>query len=114
MLALKPRPTVRVLIVIASASCLVLSMYAGIPTSRGQEPPPQEATAPPTTDLLRSPPFDRMTLTDGTVLIIDPVSPRPLPTPDPSKAKKKQKVRLKGTKAEIPLGGNIGLPGEPS
>ena len=111
---LKPRPTDRVLIVIASASCLVLSMHAGIPASRGQEPAAQEAAAPPTTDLLRSPPFDRITLTDGTVLIVDPVSPRPLPTPDPSKTKKSQKARLSGTKTEVPLGGNIGLPGEPS
>ena len=112
MLAMKPRPTDRVLIVIASASCLVMSMYAGIPTSRGQEPPAQEPAPPPTTDLLRSPPFDRITLTDGSVLIIDPVSPRPLPAPDPSKARKSQKVRLKGTKAEVPLEGNISLPGE--
>jgi peptide/nickel transport system substrate-binding protein len=114
MFALKPRPTDRVLIVIASAFCLVLSMYAGIPTSRGQEPAAQEATAPPTTDLLRSPPFDRITLTDGTVLIIDPVSPRPLPTPDPTKTKRSPKARLSRTKTEVPLGGNIGLPGEPS
>ena len=30
-------------------------------------------------DLLRAAPFDRITLIDGTVLIVDPVSPRPLP-----------------------------------
>ena len=114
MLAPEPRFIDRVLIVITSACCLVLSMHAGIAISRGQEPAAQEAPALPTTDLLRSPPYDRITLTDGTVLLIDPVSPRPLPTPDPSKIKKNHKVRLSGTKAEVPLGGNIGLPGEPS
>ena len=34
---------------------------------------------PATTDLLRAAPFDRITLIDGTVLVVEPVSPRPLP-----------------------------------
>ena len=65
-------------------------------------------------ELLRSTPFDRITLVDGTVLIVDPVSPRPLPTSDPAKTKRQEKVRVKGSDVEIPSGGNIGLPGEPS
>ncbi len=84
---------------------------------RAQEPAP--AARPPAasgpidvSDPLRSPPFDRLTLIDGAVLIIDPVSPRPLPPVEPPKSK--NKVRLKGSKTEIPLEGNIGLPGEPS
>jgi peptide/nickel transport system substrate-binding protein len=78
---------------------------------RVQEPP-ASAAGPTTSDPLRSLPFDRLTLTDGTVLIIDPVSPRPLPDPEPTKSQ--TKVRLKGTRTEIPLEGNIGLQGEPS
>jgi peptide/nickel transport system substrate-binding protein len=79
--------------------------------TKGQEPAPAPSGG---IDLLRSEPFDRIILTDGTVVVVEPVSPRPLPTPDPAKAKKNQRVRLKGTKPEIPLEGNIGLPGEPS
>ncbi len=37
------------------------------------------AAGPLITDPLRSIPFDRLTLSDGTVLIVDPVSPRPCP-----------------------------------
>ena len=78
----------------------------------GQEPP----SAPPgVADLLTSPPFDRITLTDGTVLIVDPISPRPLPPIDPAKTKKKNDTfRFKGSKTDIPIAGNISLPGETS
>jgi peptide/nickel transport system substrate-binding protein len=77
---------------------------------RGQDP-----MAPtPTSDLLRSVPFDRITLVNGTVLIVDPVSPRPLPVLDRSRSKKSETVRLKGSNTEVPLEGNIGLPGEAS
>lgn len=45
------------------------------------------AQAPRTTpaDLLKATPFDRITLIDGTVLDVEPVSPRPLPPYDPRK-----------------------------
>lgn len=36
-------------------------------------------------DLLKSPPFDRITLNDGTVVTVEPISPRPLPPYDPKK-----------------------------
>jgi peptide/nickel transport system substrate-binding protein len=76
-----------------------------------QDAPPAPA-GPLSADPLRSVPFDRLTLTDGAVLLIEPVSPRPLPPLDPAKAKPKK--RPKDGKAEIPPEGNIGLPGQPS
>src|SRR5262249_38683011 len=81
-------------------------------SGHGQEP----ATGGPAemTDLLRSTPFDRITLSDGSTLIVDPVSPRPLPTIDPAKSRKHEKARARDRKSQIPLEGNIGLPGEPS
>src|SRR5205085_2079201 len=36
-------------------------------------------------DLLAATPFDRITLADGTVLEVEPISPRPLPAYDPKK-----------------------------
>lgn len=42
-------------------------------------------------DLLRSQPFDRITLIDNTVLIVDPVSPRPLPVIDPKKERERRR-----------------------
>jgi len=90
---------------------LVTAIHHASRQGHGQEP--RAAAAGPTTgDPLRSTPFDRITLADGTVLIIDPVSPRPLSAPETTKAK--PKVHVKGTKTEIPLEGNIGLPGERS
>lgn len=44
---------------------------------RGTQLP--DVSIPANRDLLRDPPFDRLTLIDGTVLFVDPVSPRPLP-----------------------------------
>ena len=43
-------------------------------------------------------------LIDGTVMIVDPVSPRPLPTYDPAKEREKKRRRERN---EIPLEGNI-------
>jgi peptide/nickel transport system substrate-binding protein len=44
-------------------------------------------------DLLRTSPFDRITLIDGTELVVEPVSPRPLPPYDPSKDRKPRRKR---------------------
>jgi peptide/nickel transport system substrate-binding protein len=76
----------------------------------------QSAPAAPggTTDLLRSPPFDLIKLTDGTVLMVEPVSPRPLPPLEPASTKKPEKVKIRGSNEAVPLEGNIGLQGEPS
>ncbi len=55
---------------------------------------------------MRSLPFDRITLTDGTVLDVEPVTPRPLPPYDPKKDRKTT------TKERIPPEGNIFLPSQ--
>jgi peptide/nickel transport system substrate-binding protein len=68
--------------------------------------PGQEA-AGPSVDLIRSSPFDRITLTDGKGIDVEPISPRPLPVPDPKKSRKSKK-------SEPPPEGNISLPGEKS
>ncbi|WP_422929983.1 ABC transporter substrate-binding protein [Singulisphaera sp. PoT] len=54
-------------------------------------------------DLLRATPFDRVTLNDGKVLLVDPISPRPLPPFDPLK----EKSRPEASKV-----GNVFIPGE--
>jgi peptide/nickel transport system substrate-binding protein len=101
----------RILAVIVSATALVGLLLCGSLSGIGQEP---AAALPLPDDVLRSTPFDRITLSDGTILLVDPFSPRPLPTIDPAKIKHQVKVRVKGSKTAIPLEGNIGLPGEPS
>jgi peptide/nickel transport system substrate-binding protein len=58
-----------------------------------------QETSPPlapigASELLRSDPFDRITLIDGTSLIIEPLSPRPLPVYDP---KQERERRRRGT-----------------
>jgi peptide/nickel transport system substrate-binding protein len=57
---------------------------------------------PGSTDLLRVAPFDRVTLIDGTDLLVESVSPRPLPAPD-SESKRRERSR----KSAIPPEGNI-------
>ncbi|HEV3121682.1 MAG TPA: hypothetical protein VGY53_07260, partial [Isosphaeraceae bacterium] len=54
----------------------------------GAEPP-----ATPSTDLLKVPPFDRITLVDNTVVVIEPVTPRPLPPYDQRKERARQKAK---------------------
>ncbi len=74
----------------------------------------QDATGVPTgKDLIRSAPFDRITLVDGSVINIDPLSPRPLPAPETPK-EKRDKLRARERLAGPPREGNIGLPGEKS
>ncbi len=70
---------------------------------------PDQAPARVTDDLLRAIPFDRVTLIDGTVMIVDPISPRPLPSIDPAKEREKRRRERK----EIPPEGNI-IPGVPT
>jgi peptide/nickel transport system substrate-binding protein len=67
----------------------------------------QERAEPPATGgLLAAAPFDRLTLTDGAVVDIEPVSPRPLP---PYDAKKEKARKPQGG---LPPQGNILLPDE--
>ncbi len=77
------------------------------------EEAPQSAPTTNAADLLRAYPFDRVTLLDGTVLIVEPVSPRPLPVID--RVKLQQELdRKRGKRAILPPEGNVGLPGRPS
>lgn len=93
-------------LVLAVSVCAPL--WAGLAAStRGQDgaqaPPAGEAP-----DLLRSYPFDRITLLDGSEILVEPVSPRPLPPLEQDKSKGR------GGAPMIDPEGNIGLPGEPS
>lgn len=70
--------------------------------------PPAGGAAGPRTDVLRSAPFDRITLSDNTVLLVEPVSPRPLPPYDPAKEQKARRP------FRPPPEGNVGVPGQKS
>src|SRR4051794_13269242 len=63
-------------------------------------------------DLLKAAPFDRITLVDGSVVDVEPVSPRPLPPYEPKKERARRKT--KDGKEEPPAEGNISLPGQES
>jgi peptide/nickel transport system substrate-binding protein len=58
-------------------------------------------------DLLRSYPFDKITLTDNTVLYVEPVTPRPLPAYDRKKEQEKRIGRYEKKDREKATG-NIG------
>ncbi|QEH33878.1 Bacterial extracellular solute-binding protein, family 5 Middle [Aquisphaera giovannonii] len=97
-----------------AGSTLAVLAWAGhgAATGRAQEPagqPPGAASAP--SQLLRSVPFDRITLSDNSVFIVDPVSPRPLPPVDP---KKKDASASSDAELAAQYEGNITLPGERS
>ncbi|MDR3620841.1 MAG: ABC transporter substrate-binding protein [Paludisphaera borealis] len=99
-----------------TATRLSIALFAllATPTLSQAEEAPTPAVAPPASaDLLRSYPFDRITLLDGTVVGVEPVSPRPLPVIDQAKLQA-ERDRKRSTKGVLPLDGNIGLPGEPS
>ncbi len=72
-----------------------------LPRAAGQAPRAAAAVAPnpPTTgtELLNASPFDRITLTDNTVLFVDPVAPRPLPPYDSAKEAKKRLAKKETT-----------------
>ncbi|HKM52859.1 MAG TPA: ABC transporter substrate-binding protein [Isosphaeraceae bacterium] len=98
-------------VLVASSLAALFPFFAR--QGSGQEPGTSASVT--VDDPLRSLPFDRITLSDDkrTVLLIEPVSPRPLPPLDAAKAKQDSVVSLSG-KSVIPEEGNIGLPGEPS
>lgn len=89
----------------------VLGFLAGacVAPRRGAGQDAPKGGAGPAVDVLTAAPFDRMTLADGTVLLVEPVRPRPLPPYDAVKEARKKKARR-----EVPPEGNIGLPGEKS
>ncbi len=71
----------------------------------------QEPAAPAAAPgLLEGPPFDRITLVDGTTLTVEPISPRPLP---PFDAEKARRNRERAKAQRPPAEGNVGLPGQP-
>jgi peptide/nickel transport system substrate-binding protein len=83
----------------ALAALLVsLGVLSSAHSGRAQEGGAAAASAPE--DLLRAVPFDRITLIDGSMLIVDPVSPRPLPAVDPSKDGKRRKRDSKSLSPE--------------
>ena len=83
---------------LAIASALLLASVALFPApATGQAP---AATGKPA-DLLKSPPFDRMTLIDGTVVDIEPVSPRPLAPPEAKKPRTLVEIEEASRKAEL-------------
>lgn len=70
----------------------------------------------PELSLLRSTPFDRITLVDGSVLRVEPLTPRPLPPYDPEKDAARRKAAAIQSKSKIktqpPPSGNIGTLGQ--
>jgi peptide/nickel transport system substrate-binding protein len=104
---MSPAPRRRILpaaVLATAASLVVLAGWAFDRPASGQDPAP--APAPAQIDLLTVAPYDKIVLTDNTVLYVDPVLPRPLPALDPSREAKRR------AKREIPKLGNISLPGE--
>lgn len=91
-----PRPLAAVLImtttVLVGAWVAPRAGLGQVPSDRGR-------------DLLRTAPFDRVTLTDGTVLEVEPISPRPLPEFDADLAR-----RVADQEKEVPREGNVLLP----
>ncbi|MGE3820524.1 MAG: ABC transporter substrate-binding protein, partial [Isosphaeraceae bacterium] len=75
--------------------------------SRGQQPASPEGTE---RSLRLSPPYDLLSLSDGSVLKVEPIHPRPLPPYDPSKDPSRKTAR---NAEPPPREGNIGLPGDP-
>jgi peptide/nickel transport system substrate-binding protein len=89
----------------AAAATVVFIMWSARSSAvRAQEKALGDAAELTTNDLLRAAPFDRVTLIDGTVLLVDPVSPRPLPAFDPVKQREKKR---RESASEIPEEGNI-------
>ncbi len=96
-----------------SAGVLALTNFMSS-EGQGQGPAPASANpAAPPTDLLKAQPFDRITLIDNTVWLIEPVSPRPLPVYDPAKAKEAAKKEARKAK-DVPREGNVGVAKKPA
>lgn len=98
-----PAPGRLAMLGLTALGCLVLASVDA-DRSRGQDDP---APPPAGADLLHSIPFDRITLNDNAVILVDPVSPRPLPAYDPSKDPARTPFR-------VPKEGNVGVKGKKS
>jgi peptide/nickel transport system substrate-binding protein len=91
-------------------SCLLLCLGVGGSLLAGAAQEPEKPATATTNDLLRAVPFDRITLIDGTVLEVEPISPRPLAVYDPVKEREKKR-QARVSKSAIPAEGNI-IPGK--
>ena len=87
---------------LVSSLVVAMAVWVAPRPGRGQEPVAAPARPLDAADLLRSAPFDRITLIDGTVLIVEPVSPRPLPVYDP-KQERERRLRGSKNKAAMPI-----------
>ncbi len=89
----------------------VIALAAFLAPASGQGPDPSAASRGRGADLLKSAPFDRITLVDNSVYEIEPLSPRPLPPPESRKgktlveleemAKKAASARAKGEEEQV-------------
>ena len=96
-------PPLRSTIAIA-LSALTILIGACLLAPPGVAQDAADSALPAATDLLRAIPFDRVTLIDGTELVVEPVSPRPLLASEPSKESKR---RERNRKPAIPPEGNV-------
>lgn len=107
------RSNVRRLFALAT-SCLfvVLAAWAAPRAGFGQaNPPGGGSSVAPAGELLKVAPFDRITLLNGTVLNVEPLSPRPLPPYDTKKARALM-LKRKEEKGKPPEGGNVAVQGK--
>ena len=104
---MSPPPRPRRLLVSSAIAVGVLAL-AFLPARSGLgQAPASEPKLP--TDLLKAQPFDRLTLIDNSVWLIEPVSPRPLPEYDPVKAREAARKAAREAR-ERPNIGNVGVP----
>jgi peptide/nickel transport system substrate-binding protein len=83
---------------LATALALVIATYLSCPT---ESPAQAVASAKPkSTNLLKSAPFERITLTDGSAFEIEPLSPRPLPPVESRKGRSLVELDEAARKAE--------------
>ncbi len=90
----RPRRSGRILGLLPGLAMVLIGPGLRPMTGLGQGPAQAQAPAPAPApargkgaDLLKSAPFDRITLIDSSVHEVDPLSPRPLPPLDPKKAR---------------------------
>ena len=97
------RPSTSSMVPVLVSSLVVIASWCAPRAGRCQEPAAAPAKPIEASDLLRSAPFDRITLIDGAVLIVEPVSPRPLPAYDPKQEKERRKQGSAKNKAAEPI-----------
>jgi peptide/nickel transport system substrate-binding protein len=105
------RPLSSAVVMAVSSLIVATATWRLLPACPGQEPDGALAPGLGATELLRSLPFDRLTLIDGTVVIVEPVSPRPLPAYDPKKEKERRQRAVENNPAKLV---EIGRRGEPT